>query len=223
MTNGCAGSSWLALPTPTATPSTGRCGAAPTPRAAPSGPGAKRCTRWRPAWNRPATRAGPGPRYSPRWRSAGITAVGEFHYLHHRPDGTAYDDPNAMGRALLAAAARRRHSDHPARHLLPGRRARPRRPAAAQTRTAAVQRRNRRAVGRAGGGADRHGVRQNRRRHPLGARRSPRRSRGDRRRGALAAPCTSTCPSNRPRTSNALPHMAFRPRRYCTARACSAG
>ena len=37
-------------------------------------------------------------------RAVGITAVGEFHYLHHQPDGTPYDDPNAMGRALLAAA-----------------------------------------------------------------------------------------------------------------------
>ncbi|MGW2056926.1 formimidoylglutamate deiminase [Streptomyces sp. NPDC001840] len=36
---------------------------------------------------------------------AGITAVGEFHYLHHAPDGTPYADPNAMGEALIAAAA----------------------------------------------------------------------------------------------------------------------
>ncbi|MFL6156009.1 MAG: formimidoylglutamate deiminase [Marmoricola sp.] len=36
--------------------------------------------------------------------ASGIGAVGEFHYLHHQPDGTPYDDPNAMGRALLAAA-----------------------------------------------------------------------------------------------------------------------
>jgi formiminoglutamate deiminase len=36
--------------------------------------------------------------------STGITAVGEFHYLHHQPDGTPYDDPNEMGKALLAAA-----------------------------------------------------------------------------------------------------------------------
>jgi formiminoglutamate deiminase len=36
---------------------------------------------------------------------SGITSVGEFHYLHHAPDGTPYDDPNAMGRALLAAAS----------------------------------------------------------------------------------------------------------------------
>jgi formiminoglutamate deiminase len=36
---------------------------------------------------------------------AGITCVGEFHYLHHGPDGTPYDDPNAMGHALYQAAA----------------------------------------------------------------------------------------------------------------------
>src|SRR5215472_6267052 len=35
---------------------------------------------------------------------AGITAVGEFHYLHHGPDGRPYRDPNETGRALLAAA-----------------------------------------------------------------------------------------------------------------------
>ncbi|MFD5573410.1 formimidoylglutamate deiminase [Streptomyces cadmiisoli] len=36
---------------------------------------------------------------------AGVTAVGEFHYVHHAPGGTPYADPNAMGEALLAAAA----------------------------------------------------------------------------------------------------------------------
>ncbi|MGW3787181.1 formimidoylglutamate deiminase [Micromonospora chokoriensis] len=36
---------------------------------------------------------------------AGVTCVGEFHYLHHRPDGGAYDDPNEMGAALVEAAA----------------------------------------------------------------------------------------------------------------------
>ncbi len=35
---------------------------------------------------------------------AGYTAVGEFHYLHHGPGGTPYDDPNAMGLALVDAA-----------------------------------------------------------------------------------------------------------------------
>jgi len=37
--------------------------------------------------------------------AAGVTTVGEFHYLHHQPDGTPYDDPNAMGDALVQAAA----------------------------------------------------------------------------------------------------------------------
>jgi formiminoglutamate deiminase len=35
---------------------------------------------------------------------AGVTCVGEFHYVHHAPDGTRYDDPNAMGEALREAA-----------------------------------------------------------------------------------------------------------------------
>jgi formiminoglutamate deiminase len=35
---------------------------------------------------------------------AGITAVGEFHYLHHGPGGVRYADPNAMGEALRQAA-----------------------------------------------------------------------------------------------------------------------
>ncbi|MET8326416.1 formimidoylglutamate deiminase [Streptomyces sp. NPDC005181] len=35
---------------------------------------------------------------------AGITAVGEFHYLHHAPGGAPYNNPNAMGEALIAAA-----------------------------------------------------------------------------------------------------------------------
>lgn len=36
---------------------------------------------------------------------AGITCVGEFHYLHHAPDGTPYAEPNTMGAALVEAAA----------------------------------------------------------------------------------------------------------------------
>ena len=36
---------------------------------------------------------------------AGVTCVGEFHYLHHRRDGGRYHDPNAMGAALVEAAA----------------------------------------------------------------------------------------------------------------------
>ncbi|MDA3626481.1 formimidoylglutamate deiminase [Saccharopolyspora sp. WRP15-2] len=35
---------------------------------------------------------------------AGITCVGEFHYLHHAENGARYADPNAMGEALVQAA-----------------------------------------------------------------------------------------------------------------------
>jgi len=36
---------------------------------------------------------------------AGVTTVGEFHYLHHGRDGVPYGDLNEMGRVLMAAAA----------------------------------------------------------------------------------------------------------------------
>ncbi len=35
---------------------------------------------------------------------AGMTVVGEFHYVHHRPGGKPYGDPNAMSLALRHAA-----------------------------------------------------------------------------------------------------------------------
>ncbi|WP_084961481.1 formimidoylglutamate deiminase [Thermoactinospora rubra] len=35
---------------------------------------------------------------------AGVTCVGEFHYLHHGPGGEPYSDPNEMGHALVRAA-----------------------------------------------------------------------------------------------------------------------
>lgn len=35
---------------------------------------------------------------------AGYTRVGEFHYLHHQPDGTPYTDPAAMAHSIIEAA-----------------------------------------------------------------------------------------------------------------------
>jgi formimidoylglutamate deiminase len=35
---------------------------------------------------------------------AGFTAVGEFHYLHHSPDGRAYTDPDELARRVIKAA-----------------------------------------------------------------------------------------------------------------------
>jgi formimidoylglutamate deiminase len=34
----------------------------------------------------------------------GITCVGEFHYLHHAPDGVPYADPNELSRQVIRAA-----------------------------------------------------------------------------------------------------------------------
>jgi formimidoylglutamate deiminase len=35
---------------------------------------------------------------------SGITSVGEFHYLHHAPNGVSYDDPNLLAKEVVRAA-----------------------------------------------------------------------------------------------------------------------
>jgi formimidoylglutamate deiminase len=35
---------------------------------------------------------------------SGITTVGEFHYLHHGPDGRPYDEPNLLAKQVVRAA-----------------------------------------------------------------------------------------------------------------------
>ncbi len=35
---------------------------------------------------------------------AGITTVGEFHYLHNAPNGSPYEDPNLLAKQVIAAA-----------------------------------------------------------------------------------------------------------------------
>ena len=35
---------------------------------------------------------------------SGITSVGEFHYLHHAPDGQSYEDPNLLAKEVVRAA-----------------------------------------------------------------------------------------------------------------------
>jgi formimidoylglutamate deiminase len=47
-----------------------------------------------------------GTRVYDQMVSAGYGAVGEFHYVHHQPDGTPYAEPNAMAIALAQAARR---------------------------------------------------------------------------------------------------------------------
>jgi formimidoylglutamate deiminase len=45
-----------------------------------------------------------GMRVYAQMAAAGYGAVGEFHYVHHQPDGTPYPEPNAMAIALAEAA-----------------------------------------------------------------------------------------------------------------------
>ncbi len=47
-----------------------------------------------------------GTRVYRQMAAAGYGAVGEFHYVHHQPDGTPYPEPNAMAIALAEAARR---------------------------------------------------------------------------------------------------------------------
>ena len=86
---------------------------------------------------------------------AGVTCAGEFHYLHHGPGGTPYDDPNAMAEALRQAAARGGPAAHRPGRVLPGRGPVRRRAQPARRGAAALRRRRRRRVGRPGGGAAR--------------------------------------------------------------------
>jgi len=37
-------------------------------------------------------------------KSAGVHTVGEFHYVHHQPDGTPYDDRTVLADSVIAAA-----------------------------------------------------------------------------------------------------------------------
>jgi formimidoylglutamate deiminase len=65
---------------------------------------------WRGTMYRAAARLGPEDVYDAARMAflemalAGITTVGEFHYLHRAPDGQPYDDPNLLAKQVIAAA-----------------------------------------------------------------------------------------------------------------------
>jgi len=52
----------------------------------------------------PASMRAVGERVYRQMAAAGYGAVGEFHYVVHRPDGTPYEEPDAMAMALAEAA-----------------------------------------------------------------------------------------------------------------------
>jgi formimidoylglutamate deiminase len=55
----------------------------------------------------PETMREVGGRVYGQMAAAGYGAVGEFHYVHHQPDGTPYAEPNDMAIALAQAARAR--------------------------------------------------------------------------------------------------------------------
>lgn len=65
---------------------------------------------WRTAMYHAATTLDPAGVYAITRRAyaemlaAGITCVGEFHYLHHQPDGRPYDDANELSWQVVRAA-----------------------------------------------------------------------------------------------------------------------
>ena len=65
---------------------------------------------WREQMYAAANRLGPEEIYAAsrlaflEMAHTGITAVGEFHYIHHDRDGSAYDDPNLLAREVIRAA-----------------------------------------------------------------------------------------------------------------------
>ena len=184
----------------------------PAGAAARSGPGASRCTPSAERLDPDSYFDARARRRTARWLPPGSPRVGEFHYLHHQPDGTPYDDPNAMGARAGRGGARGRDPDHPARHLLPRGRVRRR---AARGGAAALLRRRRRTPGRAGPRARAERRHRRRRRGPLRARRPARAARRGRRRGPTRR-CTSTSPSRSPRTRPASRRTAS-PRRRLLA------
>ena len=66
--------------------------------------------KWRALMYAVAERLGPDTMYAlaratyAEMALSGVTAVGEFHYLHAGPGGSPYADPNAMGAAVIRAA-----------------------------------------------------------------------------------------------------------------------
>src|SRR5437762_7236740 len=77
-----------------------------------AGPTADSFWTWRETMYRFALRLGPedleavAAQLYVEMLKAGFTVVGEFHYLHHQPDGQAYDNPAEFALRCIAAADR---------------------------------------------------------------------------------------------------------------------
>lgn len=75
-----------------------------------SGPAQDSFWTWREAMYRVAGRLDPEALFVASRQAflemalSGVTSVGEFHYLHHRPSGRPYADPSELGDAVVRAA-----------------------------------------------------------------------------------------------------------------------
>ncbi len=80
------------------------------PPASPSASGSEDFWSWRSVMYRAATALDPETLASVsrvafrELRRAGVRTVGEFHYIHHQPDGTPYADRTVMSEAVVRAA-----------------------------------------------------------------------------------------------------------------------
>ncbi|HLH42445.1 MAG TPA: formimidoylglutamate deiminase [Bryobacteraceae bacterium] len=76
-----------------------------------TGPGRDSFWTWRQAMYRAANRLSPQDLFDVarmaflEMLASGITTVGEFHYLHHAPDGTPYAHRNLLAETLIRASA----------------------------------------------------------------------------------------------------------------------
>ncbi len=156
---------------------------------------------------------------------AGITSVGEFHYLHHDAGRPAVLRPECDGARADRGRRRRRSSPDPARHVLSELGAR--RDTAEGRATTALRRRQRSGLGRACRGTASSGTHQRGRdrrcRIAFGARGA---GRAHARRGGMGRRptrprCMCTRRSSGPKSSSASPHTGVRPRPSSTTRGCS--
>ena len=147
-------------------------------------------------------------------RAPGVRTVGEFHYVHHQPGGTPYDDRTILADAVIRAAARGGAAHRAAPRRVPPRRRRPRRrrrrsaASAIPTSTTSSRRRH---PARALGPATRTCASASRRTRSAPCRPAWLRPIARVRRRATRSPSTCTSPSSRARSTSASPRPAGAP------------
>ena len=149
---------------------------------------------------------------------AGITTVGEFHYVHHAPGGRPYSDPNAMGHALQQAAQPTPASGSPCSTPATWRADSTPQATSRWTSSSSASATRPSKRGRLVSPISRPGPARSSARPSIRSGPSPRVTSPRPPRRAQAARCTFTCPSSRPRTAPRRRTTAAPPPR-CSTRA----